>query len=126
MKNPKLKKDIIKFFEMELKTYDYEDESVLHNKREKKKFKIETYNDEIVKSKEECEIANFLFINQIKYMYEKSYTKDNTYGRPDFYLKEYDIWIEHWGFKSKKEDVPHWFEDHDQGSKYDLGLSGNY
>ena len=90
MKNSKLKKDIIKFFEMELKTYDYEDESVLHNKREKKKFKIETYNDEIVRSKEECEIANFLFRNQIKYMYEKTYTKDNNYGVPDFYLKDYD------------------------------------
>ena len=50
---------------MELKTYDYEDESVLHGERKDKMFKIETYNDEKVKSKEECEIANFLFINQI-------------------------------------------------------------
>ena len=51
---------------LELKTYDYEDESVLHNKREKKKFKIETYNDEIVRSKEECEIANFT--NSVYYL----------------------------------------------------------
>ncbi len=50
-----------------------------------------TFQREIVKSFEECEIANFLFLNQIKYTYEKPYhidissSKQASY-RPDFTL----------------------------------------
>ena len=53
-------------------------------------------------------LANFLYINGIKYEYEAPYkhkTSDNTYRqyRPDFYLPDYDIYIEHFGIDRKGE-----------------------
>lgn len=72
-----------------------------------------TLKNENVKSFEEVMIANFLVANQIKYEYEKKYIIDTTdldYGqyRPDFYLPEYDIWIEHFGI-DRNGNVPSFF-----------------
>ncbi|WP_281951405.1 UvrD-helicase domain-containing protein [Nitrosophilus kaiyonis] len=73
---------------------------------------IVTLNNEKVKSYEECEIANFLYLNQIKYIYEYSY-KFNTANRqyrqyrPDFYLPEYDIYIEHFGIDENNNPAPY-------------------
>lgn len=69
------------------------------NNRFKKKL---TLKNEKVKSLQEIEIANFLFLNGIKYEYEPIYPyqdKENTRKtyHPDFYLSEYDIYIEHFG-----------------------------
>lgn len=61
---------------------------------------IRTLQGELVKSYEECEIANFLFQQGIAYQYEANY-QVNTSGpdfkvyQPDFYLPHYDIYIEH-------------------------------
>lgn len=57
---------------------------------------------EQMKSIEEVVIANFLYINGIEYEYEKEYkfsTANKNYRiyKPDFYLPEYDIYIEHFG-----------------------------
>ncbi len=54
---------------------------------------------EYVKSKEEQIIANFLFINQVPYEYEKQYPYMDTKYRPDFTIEEFDepIYLEHWG-----------------------------
>jgi DNA helicase-4 len=54
------------------------------------------------KSKQEVLIANFLMSNQIKYEYEKNYefktaSKDFRQYKPDFYLTDYKIYIEHFG-----------------------------
>lgn len=65
-------------------------------------FKRETIKKEYVKSNEELVIANYLFINGINYEYEKPYkiktdsSKKRQYT-PDFYLPDYDIYIEHYG-----------------------------
>jgi DNA helicase IV len=72
-----------------------------------------TYLREICKSFEEVKIANFLLINGIKYNYEMPYkedTRNRKYGqyRPDFYLPDYDIYIEHWGIDANG-NVPQWF-----------------
>ena len=61
-----------------------------------------TLNGERVKSYGELDIANFLYQNQIRYEYEASYKFDtNTaeYGQyhPDFYLPDYDLYIEYFG-----------------------------
>ena len=61
-----------------------------------------TLNGEYVKSYGELDIANFLYQNQIRYEYEASYKFDtNTaeYGQyhPDFYLPDYDLYIEYFG-----------------------------
>lgn len=61
---------------------------------------MRTLQGELVKSFEECEIANFLFKQGITYQYEANY-QVNTSGpdyrvyQPDFYLPHYGIYIEH-------------------------------
>lgn len=61
-----------------------------------------TLRGEKVKSLEEVSIANFLFLNGVRYEYESKYpyqTNDAHFKvyRPDFYLPDYDIYIEHFG-----------------------------
>jgi DNA helicase-4 len=59
---------------------------------------LDTMQGEKVKSVEELTIANFLYLNGIEYEYEKPYPFSNTVlQRPDFYLKDYDIYLEHFG-----------------------------
>lgn len=69
---------------------------------EKLKLERKTINREQVKSIEEVMIANYLYLNGIKYVYEYKYPYDidDNYRknyRPDFYLPDYDIYIEHFG-----------------------------
>jgi DNA helicase-4 len=76
--------------------------------------KIVTLKNETVKSYEEMEIANFLFLHNIDYEYEKRYehnlrTQKHRQYRPDFYLPEYKIYIEHWGI-NRNGKVPRWFK----------------
>lgn len=75
---------------------------------------IITIDGRVVKSYGEMEIANYLFSNNIKYEYEKDYkinTKTNEYKQyqPDFYLPDYDIYIEYFGIDRNK-NVPDYFE----------------
>lgn len=69
---------------------------------------------ETCKSLEEVKIANFLFLNGVNYKYEEPYkhpTSDSVYAqyKPDFYLPDYDIYIEHFGVIDQDNNVPHWF-----------------
>lgn len=60
----------------------------------------------IVKSKSERDIDNYLYDKNIKHAYEKAlYVKSHGgYLHPDFYLPDYDVYIEHWGYdESNKE-----------------------
>ncbi|WP_293930431.1 UvrD-helicase domain-containing protein [Sphingobacterium sp. UBA6645] len=65
------------------------------NKIEKQN--LDTFQGERVNSVEELTIANFLYLNGIDYEYEKPYPYGETMYRPDFYLKEQDIYLEHFG-----------------------------
>jgi len=78
-----------------------------------------TLNNEKVASFEEFEIANFLKLKGIKYEYEKNYII-NTSGydklgkwrrqyKPDFYLIDYDIYLEHFAI-NKKMESPSWMD----------------
>lgn len=58
---------------------------------------LDTMQGEKVKSVEELTIANFLYLNGIEYEYEKQYPFVNEVYRPDFYLTDYDIYLEHFG-----------------------------
>lgn len=69
---------------------------------------------ERLKSQEEVEIANFLFLNGIDYEYEEHYeyrTASKKFGqyKPDFYLPDHDIYIEHFAI-DKEGKVPLWFK----------------
>lgn len=72
-----------------------------------------TLRNETVKSYGEMDIANFLEQNGIAYRYEDPYaidTRTEEFGqyRPDFYLPDYDIYIEYFGINRKCE-VPSYF-----------------
>ncbi len=58
----------------------------------------------IVKSKSEREIDNYLFEHKIAHAYEKSLPIGTEIFKPDFYLKDMDIYIEHWGYNSDNEE----------------------
>lgn len=71
-----------------------------------------TYRERL-KSQEEVRIANFLFIKGIDYIYEQKYehnTANMYFGqyKPDFYLPEHKIYIEHFGI-DENGNVPDWF-----------------
>jgi DNA helicase-4 len=67
------------------------------SKKRISKIEHNTFSGERVKSAEELAIANFLFLNGVNYEYEKPYPHDKHMYRPDFYLPDYDIWLEHFG-----------------------------
>jgi DNA helicase-4 len=75
-----------------------------------KSFETRTLQGEKVKSYEECIVANYLYSQQISYEYEKKYPHEYANGssdkiykhyEPDFYLSDYDIYIEHFGIDRK-------------------------
>lgn len=80
-----------------------------------------TLAEEKVKSQHELEIANFLFINGINYEYESDYKflndKKKVHYRPDFYLPDYDIYIEHFGI----DETGHasWLKDEEKIVEYE-------
>ena len=80
-----------------------------------------TIKKESVKSMEELVIANYLFVNGIKYEYEKPYeintaTVDKRQYCPDFYLPRYKIYIEHYG-TNKAGKTPQYSADEEQRYK---------
>ena len=95
--------------------YDYEksvDFETLRSKYDRTKYikdeaasrmsERRTLKDEFVKSLDEVSIANFLFLHGVNYEYEHPYpyaSDDPTRKayKPDFYLPDYDIYIEHFG-----------------------------
>ena len=91
-----------------------------------------------VKSFEELEIANYLTKHGVKFCYERPYevctqTREYRQYRPDFYLHDYDIYIEHHaldergnpprGWKGYKERVEWHRRTHE---KYDTKLIETY
>jgi len=59
---------------------------------------IKTDNGKLVQSDGERIISNFLYNNHIKYRYEERSRIIEGYAiRPDFYLPEFDLYIEYWG-----------------------------
>jgi DNA helicase-4 len=76
---------------------------------------LTTLHREIVKSIEECKIANFLYFNSVEYKYEEPYeieTANYQHGKykPDFsiYQDGKRIYLEHFGI-SRNGTVPSWF-----------------
>jgi DNA helicase-4 len=74
-----------------------------------------TYKMEVVKSIEECKIANFLLFNGVNYEYEFPYEHDTATEafrqyKPDFtvFQSGQKIYVEHFGI-SKNGNVPTWF-----------------
>ena len=87
-----------------------------------------TLKKEKVKSYGEMDIANFLYQNGIEYIYEKPYpfdtrTKEYFQYHPDFYLPQYDIYIEYYGI-NRHGLVPSYFSAKDGKSPSETYLEG--
>ena len=72
---------------------------------------IRSLKGDKVKSYEECEIANFLYLNGIAYEYEAPYehqtaTAEKRQYKPDFYLPDHGIYIEHFGLDAEGNTAP--------------------
>lgn len=95
------KKDFQDLNENEIVSYGYDLKTIkgrLQEIENENKNELKTFNLEIVKSYQEMIIANFLYINGINYQYEITYKgKCDFPYKPDFYLPDYDIYIEHFG-----------------------------
>lgn len=60
-----------------------------------------THKGGFVKSLGEQRIANYLYSCGIEYEYEHTYIrKDGGINKPDFFLPEYDVYIEYFGMKN--------------------------
>ncbi len=76
-----------------------------------RKHDIRSLKGEKVKSYQECEIANFLYLNGVSYEYEATYehktaTLDKRQYQPDFYLPETGVYIEHFGLNASGDPAP--------------------
>lgn len=119
----KAQKEILKFFTLDIYTLTENKEIIKEQFQDEKietiKSKIQstrnikenyTIKHEFVSSKEEVVIANLLYLNGIDYIYEKRYPKNiisengtEIAYNPDFYLPEYNIYIEHFGVNLKEK-----------------------
>ena len=108
-----------KELEIKKKNHLTNDEYVeLYNRIKEKKEMMQTLQSETVKSYQEIAIANFLFRNCIKYKYEEPYPYDHGSSEfrrycPDFYLPEYDIYIEHFGI-NRNGKTPQYTKEEEQ------------
>ena len=76
-----------------------------------RKFDIRSLKGDVVRSFEECEIANFLYLHGVAYEYEAPYehdlaTSEKRQYKPDFRLPEHGIYIEHFGIDAAGNTAP--------------------
>ena len=108
------------------KNIDFETiKSKIESKTNELKKSRVTIQGETVKSLEEVMIANFLYLNGVKYTYERAYPYEpgdryRKQYRPDFYLDDYDIYLEHFGITSDNK-VP-WLNEIEE-KKYLEGMT---
>ena len=91
-----------KNYELESLKSRYNQERWIQKQADEGKRKQTSLKREQMKSMEEVMLANYLFLHGVEYIYEEKYpysTATAEYGvyHPDFYLPEYDIYIEHFG-----------------------------
>ena len=72
---------------------------------------IRSLKGDKVKSFEECEIANFLYLNGVSYEYEAPYEHDTATSqrgpyKPDFHLPDVGIYIEHFALNASGATPP--------------------
>jgi hypothetical protein len=68
-----------------------------------------TLRGEVVKSRSEKRIADYFTNNGIRYVYEWRAQTDallfkRTFAHPDFYLPDYNVYIEYWGLVAVSKD----------------------
>jgi len=69
-----------------------------------------TVKGEIVRSNAERIISDYLTRKNINYVYEPEVNSRTSFfqyriGRPDFYLPDYDVYVEYWGLVDADEEL---------------------
>ena len=119
LQNNEFKSNYFKFLtlyyddDVEEKDFNEKEEYVKYLKEKRKWL---TLKGEEVDSQAEKKIADFLFLNNIKYKHTDvesgNWANDNPQKKkyePDFFLPDYnDLFIEHWGI-DEEGNVPDWF-----------------
>ena len=111
--NPKFAAVMLTWFQDHFAPYESEHE--FQNQGEYwnyvRAIELRSLKGELVKSYEECEIANFLYLNGVTYEYEHPYEHDTATLEkrqylPDFYLPDAGIYIEHFALNASGDTPP--------------------
>ena len=78
-----------------------------------RRIELRTLSGDLVKSFEELEIANFLTLNGVNFHYERPYPVETASPRhrqyrPDFYLPDHDLYIEHFALDRQGRPPEGW------------------
>ena len=113
LSNPQLARVLLRWFQAEFAPYKSQHEFTSYGAYWDyiRQHEIRSLNGEMVKSFEECEIANFLYLNGIRYEYECAYEHDTATAQkrqyqPDFYLPDAKIYIEHFALTASGRTPP--------------------
>ena len=127
------KDKVIRYFEdylfVEKSPFDFKSQGEYYSYVEAEE--IRTFKGEKVKGHGERIVANFLFKMGIEYEYEAKYkvntkTKNYRQYKPDFYLPEHDIYIEHFGVNRNGDTAPYIDRDaYIDGAKWKRQLHEN-
>ena len=82
-----------------------------------------TINGEYVRSMEEVDIANWLYVNGVEYIYEKKYDHDtadsrHSQYRPDFYYPQIKAWHEHFALDENGKAPSFLGSDYEEGVQW--------
>jgi len=111
--DPQFSKEVTKFFISFLRPYkdsfDFKTQGEYFEYIQANR--LITLKGNVVKSYEELEIANYLFTQGVNYEYEKNYEFDTAtvakrQYKPDFYLTDYGIYIEHFALSRDNKTPP--------------------
>lgn len=68
---------------------------------------LKTLKGDFVRSVDERYIADFLYLQNIDYIYEKKYDLSKVVYHPDFYLPDYDVYFEHFALTETGQPPPY-------------------
>jgi DNA helicase IV len=71
-----------------------------------KSVELRALSGDLVKSFAELDIANFLFLKGVRFEYECRYPHLSAAYQPDFFLPDYDLYIEHFGVDRSGNTAP--------------------
>lgn len=113
-KDAQFQETLLNFFAYPFAVYksEFDFKTEIEYKQYIRENRIVSLKGDEVKSYEECEIANFLFLNRVNYEYESAYehmtaTEEYTQYRPDFYLSDNRIYFEHFGIDKQGNTAPY-------------------
>ena len=115
LRDPQTYKEVMEFLAYRSSPYrsPFEFKTVAEYQEYVRSVERRNLNGDLVRSFEEVLVSNFLTEHGVKFRYERPYeerTADRKHQqyRPDFYLPEYDIYLEHFALDRKGRPPENW------------------